>query len=165
MFVPVREDDSSLFVMEDESGSGWLVNVTIARCQETDREVSVVSYLQPMVYHHFDVWEFSFAISVVSIDDSGESFETQDRNIVKHYLLEAVRGSVMEIVCRSCILLLEHQKPAMVYRVTKGRGLNDKALAKHHLLTERCKACGYTIEQQGTDRANRLFWVMNRKTY
>jgi hypothetical protein len=72
---------------------------------------------------------------------------------------------VMEIVCRCCILLLDHQKPAMVYRVTKGRGLTEKALTKHHLLTEACKACGYTVEQQGTDQANRLFWVMNRKTY
>jgi hypothetical protein len=84
MFTPVRENDSSFFVMEDESGSGWLVNITIAQCRETDREVSVVSYLQPMTYQTFDAWEFSFAILIASNDDSGESFETQDGNIVKH---------------------------------------------------------------------------------
>jgi hypothetical protein len=100
-----------------------------------------------------------------AVDESEDSFETQDRNIVKHYLPESVRGSVMRIVCRSCALLLDHQQPAIVYRVTKGRGLNDKALSKHHLLTETCKACGYTMARQGTDQANRLFWIMNRKTY
>ncbi|KJB93777.1 hypothetical protein N826_14090 [Skermanella aerolata KACC 11604] len=110
------------------------------------------------------MWEFSFAILVASNNGSEESFETQDRDIVKRYLPEAARSSVLEIVRRSCVLLLDHQKPAMVYRVTKGRWLTAKALAKHHLLTEACEACGYMVEQQGMDRAKRLFWLMSRKT-
>jgi hypothetical protein len=164
MFLPLKENDFSFFIIDDETGLGWLVSIPVARCAETDREISVVSYLQPMMNRSSDMWEFSFAILVASNDGSEESFETQDRGIVKRYLPEAARSSVMEIVRRSCVLLLDHQKPAMVYRVTKGRGLTAKALAKHHLLTEACKASGYTVEQQGMDRAKRLFWLMRRKT-
>jgi hypothetical protein len=137
---------------------GYTIVVPLACCPETDRIVSVDSHLSPLD----DAWEFSFEITVSSLDDTEPPFSTQDRTVASNYIPVDVRPNVMLIVCASLLKLLAHVKPERVYRVTKGRNLPREALHKHQLLTEVLVAMGYTMTDSGTDSWKRVFWVFER---
>ncbi|WP_207461673.1 hypothetical protein [Azospirillum sp. SYSU D00513] len=152
----------SLAMEEDKDGIGWMISVPIAACLLTQREVYVDSRLVPADYAGQSCWEFSFEIAVVSLDESYESFTTQDHSIAKNYIPDEVRPMVMVIVNRACSLLLNEQAPERVYFVTKGRNVPEKGLQKYWILMSTLEACGYEEIEHGTDPAGRTFWVMDR---
>ena len=105
--------------------------------------------------------EFQFAISVTDFE-TDEVFETCERDMAKGYIPEEVRKRVMECVCKAIPSLVESVKPEAIYRGTKATRPPEKALKKHDLVTEGFQECGFEITQQGTDRASRQFWLMER---
>jgi hypothetical protein len=106
--------------------------------------------------------EFSYSIAVVSLDDSFEPLETQDRNIAAGYIPADVRPMIMDVVCSCLRLLVEKVRPNGVYRVVKEPNPPEKALKKHHMLTMALKDLGYFVDEEGTDPYSRRFSVMRR---
>jgi hypothetical protein len=104
--------------------------------------------------------EFSYSIAVVSLDDSHEPFQTQDRTIAAGYIPADVRPNVIPLVADCLLALVEAGKPQGVYRVSKDS--HERAMARHHLLTEVLESAGFLVEKQGTDAHGRRFCTMRR---
>ena len=64
----------------------------------------------------------------------------------------------MEVVCASLRKLVEKVQPAFVYRVTKESQPTEKALEKHHMLTETLENAEYSLYEEGTDKFQRRCW-------
>jgi hypothetical protein len=161
MFVSVLDGSAyAADVFDDERGK--VVTTPIAYCENTDRIVSVDCRLSPGCNNFGKFWEFSFAITVTSLDGDEPPFETMNRGIALNYIPHQTRLCVMEIVCAALRALLAHVNPARIYRVTKMCRPPAKALLKHHLLTDVLVACGYAVARSGTDRWGRLFWLCER---
>ena len=157
MFRSILIREPPLEICEDDD-LGYTIVVPLGRCSETNRIVSVDSHLSPLD----DFWEFSFEITISSLDDTDPPFSTQDRTVASNYIPLDVRPNVMLIVCASLLKLLAHVKPERVYRVTKARNPPQEGLHKHHLLTEVLLAMGYTMTDSGTDGWGRVFWIFER---
>jgi hypothetical protein len=139
---------------------GYMISVLIAENAATTQRV----FMDASLVHIYeqDFWEFSFTISVIALDGSCEEFATQDGRIASGYIPRKLRSFVLELVQISLRLLIGRVKPELVYRVTKGRDLPEKALRKHHLLTETLVECGYKVQESGTDQHGRTFWLCER---
>jgi hypothetical protein len=135
------------------------VEMPIAVCCETNRIVTVDSHLSPYSCDFGDCWEFSFEITVTSLDGDNPPFSTQDRAVAYGYIPSGIRPVVMHLVCLSFGALLGCVRPACVCRVTKARHPPEKALRKHQVLTSFLRGMGYEPIHSGTDRWGRLFWV------
>jgi hypothetical protein len=147
-------------VEKDDDGDCIIV-VPIASCALTDRIVSVDCRLAAGCGDDPGMHEFSFEISVATLDSSGEAFSTQDRDIAKPYIPPDSRALVLQIVCEACRTLLAEVRPLRVYRVTKGRNPPPPALRKHHLITQTMESCGYSVTDHGTEPFGRVFWVLD----
>jgi hypothetical protein len=134
--------------------------VEIAR--DDTRVVAVSCELAGMIMEGEPFAEFSFSILVLSLDDSGEPFETQDRHIAAKYIPAIARHKVMPLVCYCLQSLIEKVQPPGVYRVAKEPNPPEKALRKHHMLTEVLTELGYHVHEQGTDPFGRRFCTMRR---
>jgi hypothetical protein len=162
VFISVLSDHPVFDISElaDCGESGYVVSVLLAKDEETSRHVFVDAKL--VYVHSAQFWEFSFTISVIALDEDFEPFATQDREMAAPYIPTDMRSAVIEIVRTALRVLVNHAKPAMIYRVTNGSGLPEKALRKHHLLTETLIEAGYDISHSGTDRFERTFWFFER---
>lgn len=159
MFVSLLSSSCNVLV-EAECEGGFLVAARIA----TDhvRLVSLLCRLADAELGGEIVSEFSFSIAVVAFDDTCEPFQTQDRHIAAPYIPHDARAHVMPLVCRCLKALVDHTRPAKVYRVTKDRSGSEKALRKHHMLTEALQEMGYAVLDRGTDPHGRRFCMMQR---
>jgi len=108
------------------------------------------------------MYELSFSVVVLSESDSEAPFKTQDRAIARNYLPDDLCKLIMPIVCASIRSLVENVNPSWIYRVTKGRDLPAKAMEKHILVTGALQSCGYVISDEGTDRHQRTFWLLEK---
>jgi hypothetical protein len=146
----------------DDSDGCLSVAVPIAECPDRNRIVSVVCELVETNICADPCWEFSFSIDVFALDGCAQQFQTQDRQIAAAYIPAEIRGKVMDVVCHSLKVLVEHVDCAIIYRVTKDRDPHEKSLRKHHLLTEMLENAGYSLIDEGTDPFSRRFWIMQR---
>lgn len=133
--------------------------VTVEIASDDNRIAYVICELTEMSADFPGTWEFAFAIGCYSLDDSTEPFETQDRQIAARLIPEAVRPRVMDVTCECLKALINHVKPQHVYQVTKLIAPSDKALRKHHMLTETLIGMGYSVLEEGTDPFGRRFWT------
>lgn len=157
MFVPLICEPPSILEI-DQDGDDHVIVVPVARDDNTSRIVTVDSHLALTWSGGGSFFEFSFEISVMFLDGNGESFSTQDREIARRYLPEEARKLVMPIVLRCYERLLRHVRPDLIYRVTKVRHPNARALEKHHLLTRLLEHYFYRVIDTGTDPMGRMFW-------
>lgn len=146
--------------------SGWeedqkSVLIPVARCHETNCVVQFRCHLAPVFAISHGCWEFSFDMYVHWLDDSEPDFKTQERNSAYHYIPAEIRASVVPAVCLCVAPLVEACSPLSIYRVTKGRNLQEKALQKHHIIAERFNDLGYGTEETGLDRSGRMYWLMS----
>lgn len=144
-------------ICDGDRGSKW---VAVPISQDGQRVVSVICELAGTEIDGLVMWEFSFAIDCISLDDGTEPFRTQDRQIAAPYIPDNVRPHIMDMVCECIKLLIEHVKPDYIYRVTKESAPGEKALLKHHMLTKTLENAGYSVLQEGTDQFGRRFWTM-----
>lgn len=105
--------------------------------------------------------ELQFAIAVEDIE-TGEIFETCERDMAAGYLPVEVREYVMPCICESTKALVEAIQPQAIYRVTKAIRPPEKALHKHQLITDSLIDLGYAVTQEGTDAMARRFWLLER---
>lgn len=138
--------------------------VPFAFCEETDRLISIdcsLSYTTNAYGKPLTPWfhEFEFKITISDLNDL-TSHSTQDRNVVRRYLPPDSIPFVMPVVLESCRTLIQRVRPRVLFRVTKMRGPNAGAMAKHNLITELLREMGYSIFETGTDPFQRPFWVM-----
>jgi hypothetical protein len=152
--------DFKISAIGDDEQEGHMVSVLVAENVATTQQAFVESML--VYVYDAEFWEFSFTITVIALDEGSEDFTTQDRTIARGFIPSSIRKSIIGIVCTSLRLLLEIEKPARVYRVTKGRNLPKKAMRKHHLITAVLVQSGYHIEEAGTDEFRRTFWLLAR---
>jgi hypothetical protein len=161
MFISLPRAGSSVppLEIEDDPGGSKTIVTPIANCTQTDRITSVDCRLSPTSFEGVSYWEFSFEITVASLDGSEAPFSTQDRNIAYGYIPRGIRHRVMEIVCGALEALIRHVRPVRIYRVTKTINPPEKALRKHNLLTDVLQALGYRVTRCDKDRWGRIFWV------
>ncbi len=107
-----------------------------------------------------DCYEFSFGFTVSDLDGGAVAYFTQDRFEVERYFDGNTRDYVIPTVCEALCALVDAVQPAYIFRVTKGRNLPQRALAKHFLVTETLLGLGYHEVDTGTDHFDRLFWLM-----
>jgi hypothetical protein len=152
-------------IQDDPDEAAKLIVIPVAEDKSSGFVVSVVSQLALTIMEDEDVSEFSFWIAIHCADGTAESFDTQDRDVAFRYIPPEVRPLVMELVRTSMAELVADGIPRLIYRVTKEAGLPEKALTKHHLLTETLENIGYFVKKQGTDFCNRHYWLMEREGY
>jgi hypothetical protein len=162
MFRPIQFDPHNLKIspVGDLHQEGHMVSVLVAENEATTQQVFVESML--VYIYHEDFWEFSFTISVVALDGGSEDFTTQDSILARSFLPARIRGSILKLVCESLRVLLGIEEPYLIFRVTKGRNLPEKAMRKHHMITAVLAKAGYHVEETGTDRVGRTFWLLAR---
>lgn len=158
MFCSTLDGDSFPYDLFEDDDRSWVVVTPIAYCDATDRTVAVDCRLLPGCDIKGEFWEFVFQIAIACLDGTEPPFYTQQREIARNYIPEDVLPKVMEIACSSLSLLLTHVRPVRLYRVTKARNPPEKALRKHHLLTETLLSSGYAVAKTGTDFLGRMFW-------
>jgi len=156
LFRPTLEGPPFDLQIEDDHGC-LAISVEIA--SSGDRIVVVVCELTDLDQPYA---EFSFSIAVVSLDQTHEEFQTQDRQIAAPFIPDGVRPSVMRVVCSCLDAMVKRAKPLGVYRVVKEPNAHEKALKKHEMLTEVLENTGYFVEDQGTDPFDRRFCTMRR---
>jgi hypothetical protein len=162
MFRSVVQDAPAFEISEiaDDEQCGYMVSLLISRNDLTNQDVYVDIKL--VYVYDQDFWEFSFTISVISLDGGFEEFATQDSKMAAPYIPDGIRGTILIWVCLALKKLVAQVQPERVFRVTKGRNLPEKALRKHHLLTGALVECGYRVQETGTDPFGRAFWVCER---
>jgi hypothetical protein len=161
MYVPVLWGVPDQFVVET-TDDGFIVSVGLAESVDGDRQVAVEISLCPADWQGTQIHELSFQIAVSSLDGCEEPFTTQDRTAARGYLPEEVGDLVVPSVCAAAEELSNVVNPPFIFRVTKGRGLPEKALYKHHLITDTLLGIGFEVVQTGTDELGRLFWLLER---
>src|ERR1700688_3949167 len=107
MLIPILSGPPFRIRIDDDPEKGQTVTILLARVNGTEQIVSVDSHLIETVFEDEQFWEFSFEITVISPDDSAESFSTQDREIAANYIPVEIRRYVMEVVCASFRALLQ----------------------------------------------------------
>lgn len=162
MLIPILVGPPFRTRIDDDPEKGQTVTIPLAQVTATDQIVSVDSHLAETVIDDEQFWEFSFEITVTSLDGGWESFSTQDRDTAANFIPVEIRHLVMDAVCASFRSLLQRVRPYKVYRVTKARNPDEKVLQKHHLLTQVLLDSGYSLVQQGTDAYGRAFWLFQR---
>jgi hypothetical protein len=158
VFEPTLKGPPYEILVEDGDNGSKVVVVEIAR--RGPRIVAVSCELVQTATGAEICSEFAFSIIVFSVDDSFEPFETQDRNIAAPFIPQVVRPLVMPLVASCLQSLIESARPARVYRVAKEPNPVEKALIRHHFLTNALSGMGYVIEDEGTDPYNRRFCLM-----
>jgi hypothetical protein len=104
------------------------------------------------------VHEFKFAIIYLD-DEDGQPVEIFDRYMAAGYL-ESVRPLVMPCVCAGARELVRKVQPNVIYRGTYTTRPSEKALGKHHMITDTIAKEGYEVIQEGTDSQARHYWIM-----
>ncbi len=149
-----------------QNGLSATFRCPLAVCADSARLVSVVCRLE----HVFDTYiycgffhEIAFEIEIISLDGSQQSFSTQNRNIALQYIPDRMRPAIIGLVADGYESLIRIIEPRVIYRVTKTPASVTNAMAKHAVLTRRLETLGYAIEEVGTDRFARRFWLMERQ--
>lgn len=147
--------------------SGWepgqrSVIIPVAGCMQTACAVMYRCHLFPAPSIQEDCWEFGFDLQVEYLDGSESSFNTMDRNIAIQYVPDLVQPFVIPAICLCIDALVGDCSPDLIYRVTKGRNLPEKALQKHYIVGERFASLGYRITETGLDSAERMYWLIAR---
>jgi hypothetical protein len=107
----------------------------------------------------FSFHEFAYEITVMRTT-GGEVESTMDRAVACQWLPDGFSGIVLEIVGACCRSLLELTKPQYIYRVTFMPEPTEKALKKHHYITQIIESLGFSVLCDGTDPILRKFWLM-----
>jgi hypothetical protein len=108
-----------------------------------------------------DEYELKFCIAV--LDESSEDpFRIFDPRMAQGYIPDEVRSLVMPCVCGAIRELIRCVQPRVIHRVTFVTRPDEKALEKHHLITDTVQSSGLTHVETGTDRFERKFWRMSR---
>jgi hypothetical protein len=156
----ITEPPATLTIRQD--GADSIIVVPLARCDDTQRLVTVQTKLLWAENGGAVFFECVFEIVVISLDDTRETFATQEREAAKPFIPDEIRPLVMDIVLRCYQRLLTHVKPGLIYRVTKESRPSEKALAKHVRLTNWLEYLGYRVLETGTDALGRTFWWMEK---
>jgi hypothetical protein len=165
MFCPLPSLGLDEEIEIEQDGITISAVVPFAVCLDTNRIASVRCILEYLLdvelnIEYPGICEFSFDISIITIDDTQEPLFTQDRNIVKNYLDEICRLTIMPKVLDIIDKLIDKDKPLFIYRVTKSRVINDELLVKHNLITDKLQSLGYSVFQCDYDKLGRAFWIM-----
>jgi len=107
--------------------------------------------------------EFTFEFAVLSIDEEGEEFISQDGRDARKYIPAAYRDIILMKVIEAAQRLIQTIKPREIYRVTKGIRLPVRAMAKHQRITALFEQLGYITQESGTDKIGRTYWLMVRQ--
>jgi hypothetical protein len=163
MFVSTLQGPPfDLAIEENPDGGGYLISISVAVDEQTQRETFLICSLEPVQVHDGHYSEFSFAIVINSLDGTLEDFATQDPSIAgKYYPLE-IKPSIMAAVCASIAEFCNKLAPELVYFVCKEASLPDPLMVKYFRLTETLLSVGYEEYVNGTDKFGRHFWIMRR---
>ncbi len=157
MFIPLLDGVPDEFEVEI-SAEFARITIPIAISDDGNRLVACVCSLTPLPEEN--ACEFSFSIVCITYDDSELPLETQDRNIAAGYIPDETRPYIIPSVCEAACDLVYHVRPETVYRVMKGRNLPEKALHKHHLITEALHTMSYVSVDNGVDEYGRAYITM-----
>lgn len=155
--LPAPEDEFEVYL---NPNGEWLAEFAVAEGDDGDQVVTCSCKLSPFV--EAGRYEFAFSIGVTSLFETYEPFETQDPRIARAYIPEDAYPHVLPSVINALKALVVIVRPEEIYRVTKGIRLPDHAFAKHELITETLQDMNFEINDSGTDRLGRRFWLMKR---
>lgn len=161
MFRATLADPCCLQIEADNDGTQY-IEVEIAREEGGDRVVYVVSSLNFTETEVGSFWEFQFTIDVDSEEGWHEAFQTQNRQMAAPYIPAEIRAQIVPIVCECLRDLANAVGAELIYRVTKEAVPDERALEKHHMLTQALENAGYFVEVEGTDPFGRRFWYMRK---
>lgn len=164
MFSSVLQGPPFVFSVEPATdGNGFAVVIPIATCSATYRQVAIACELVEMTVFGEIYWDFSYAVRVISLDGSYESFQTQERVVAAPYVPADARRFAMAAVCDALRLLIDQVNPRQVYWVMKERDPDEYALRRYQRLRETMENQGYIALDEGTDAYGRRFLTMGRK--
>jgi hypothetical protein len=146
----------------EPDGDGFVVTIPVLSGVEGFRYVALAIRLDRIPNGLEGVFEFSYGFEISDLEGNELSYFTQDRYDIERYFDGLSREHVLPTICSCLTELVEAVQPSYIYRVAKGRSLPDKAMAKHHLVTETLLGLGFEVVQTGTDDFDRLFWSMSR---
>jgi hypothetical protein len=158
MFVPLIDDVPGEFQVVDVEGE-YQVLTAIAESEDGIRIVSILTSLIPFEHNGAQAHELKFGISV-SGDEADEAFVLYQRDMAIGFIPKEIRHLVMPCVCRAIEALVGVVRPSAVYRVTKAISPPEKALSKHHMITDTLLRLGYIVQETGRDRFNRVYWIL-----
>lgn len=164
VYLSVLDGIPSTFDIETENvdvGLEASVMIALAVSDDERKRVGLQISLSPFKFDGVLCHEFAFAIFVEDLE-ADDVFVTHDRDIAKGYLPSEVRPHIMPCVCGAAKALVSVVQPAAIFRVTKSLRPPEKALHKHHMITDTLLALGYKVTQSGIDPAKRNFWVLEQ---
>jgi hypothetical protein len=163
MFTSILRGPPYVDSVEDSAdGNGFRVTIPISHCNDSNRRTYILCDLIEITISGEIYWEFSFAVFVASLDESYETFQTQDREIARPFIPREARRFAMDAVCEALSALTAHVNPRKLYWVTKDRDPDQWALARHFRMRKTLKNQGYAVIEDGTDSFNRRFLTMAR---
>jgi hypothetical protein len=153
----------TIIVDKDADGDGYVVIVPIVMDEYVTEIVSIVCNLGEIYTLGRGYWEFSFSIEVRYLDGRSEPVRLQERHTAARYITMDVKPYVMDVVCDGLSSLVARASAPLVYGVANEPRASEKVLQKYIRLTRRLEKEGYEVQDTGTDRLDRQFWVMGRK--
>ncbi|MDF1721945.1 MAG: hypothetical protein P1U65_14835 [Minwuia sp.] len=144
----------------DEAGSRTVVVPVLQRTGAY--ALSLLCGFYPTVIQGNTCHEFAFSIIVDQSDAELPSFETQDRKSLLRFLPPEFRQPLLDTVLVCVRHLIADVAPIRIFRVTKTRNMPSKAMRKHDLITSVMQSNGYTVIDDGLDRAGRRYWMLQR---
>lgn len=157
MFIPAIEAVPDEYEV-CEAGSEYSVLTPLAVSEDGYQLVAVETRLLPEAAGEY---ELKFCIAVLD-ESSDEPFRIFDPRMALGYLPDEVRPLVMQCVCRAIKELIRCVQPRVIHRVTFATRPSEKALEKHHLITDTVQASGLAHVETGTDDFHRKFWRMSK---
>lgn len=76
-----------------------------------------------------------------------------------HFICGKDRKHVLEAVLMATKVLLDHEKPKQVYRVTHDAALSSQALEKHFEICALFKLNGYEVSRYDEYHGQRIWWM------
>jgi hypothetical protein len=146
----------------ERDGSGFVCTVPALQCDIDSRYVTLDVRLDSMPDHDQDTFELSFGFTVADLEEGFGPYVTQDRHEVRRYFGAHTTVHVMPTVCEAVRALIDVVQPYAIFRVTKGRRLPQKAMAKHLAISEVLTDLGYEVQDSGVDGLGRLYWLYAR---
>ncbi len=146
----------------ERDGVGFVCTIPALQCDIESRFVTLDVRLDAMPDYDPDVFEFTFGFTVADLEDAFAPYVTQDRHEVKRYFGDHTTEHVMPTVCEAARALIDVVQPRAIFRVTKGRRLPQKAMAKHELVDEVLSEFGYEVADSGTDGFGRSYKLWAR---
>jgi hypothetical protein len=140
----------------------YAVVIPLAASDDGYRLVALEVRLLPYEWEGSFEHEFKFSIAVLDEDDE-QPFRVFDRDMAKGYLPHEVRHLILPCVGVAIEALVRAVQPEVICRVTHASRPPDKALRKHHMVTDTLVGLGFRVQETGTDRFGRQFWRMSRK--